>query len=298
MKSYLRNLRWPLVFLALIAFVVYACNKDNSTPGPSGNQQKLSIYMSDNPGFFDNVFLDIRKVEVLVDTCTQDKDDDDHDDWSGAGRCWWGEDRRDDRDSCQTWDSLGIRPGVYDILSLRNGADTLLAGGLVPKGVVKKIRITLGNNNSLVKDSVKYPLKSPSGQVKIIIKLRGDDWDELASGDFRLWLDFDLDRSIIRAWDGKFILKPVIRVFTLKVTGSVSGKVSPMAAWPVISVYNDKDTGFALPWIDGQFKVRGLKAGTYKVFVNASNGYVDTTLTNITVERNRNTELGKIILRK
>jgi hypothetical protein len=193
---------------------------------------------------------------------------------------------------------LGIAPGVYDILALRNGADTLLAGGIVPKGTVKQIRITLGNNNSLVKDSVSYPLKSPSGQVKIIIKLRSDDWDELATANFHLWLDFDLDRSILRVRDGMFILNPVIRVFTLKLTGSVSGQVKPFEAWPVITVYNDKDTGFALPWINGQFKVRGLKPGSYNVFVNASNGYKDTTLTGITVERNKNTEISKITLSK
>jgi hypothetical protein len=296
MKTRFRTLRWPLVLIALSAFVIYACNKDNTPPGIPENQQKLSIYMSDNPGFFDNVFLDIRKVEVLLDTCSKDDDDDDRWDW--RDRCWWDEDRHDDKDKCDVWDSLGIRPGIYDILSLRNGADTLLAGGIVPKGTVKRIRITLGDKNSLVKDSVNYPLKSPSNQVKIIIKLRSDDWDEVANGDFRLWLDFDLDRSIIRVWNGTFILKPVIKVFTLKMTGSLSGKVVPGAAWPVITVFNDKDTGFALPWIDGQFKVRGLKAGTYNVFINASNGYKDTTLTGITVERNRNTETGKVTLVK
>ncbi|GAA0547734.1 hypothetical protein GCM10009415_32350 [Chitinophaga japonensis] len=281
----------------MVTVAIYACQKDGSTePGPNADEQKLSIYMSDDPGFFDNVYLDIRKVEVLVDTCTSGDDDDD--DWDWRDRCWWDEDRRGGKDTCEVWDSLAVSPGVYDILSLRNGADTLLAGGIVPRGVVKKIRITLGDNNSLVKDSVTYPLTSPSGQVKIIIKLRSDDWDEVASGDFRLWLDFDLNRSIVKVWNGKFILKPVIKVYTLKLTGSISGKVTPHAAWPVITVYNDQDTGFALPWIGGEFKVRGLKPGSYDVFINASNGYRDTTLTGITVERNRNTEIGRITLRQ
>ncbi|SEN07150.1 protein of unknown function [Chitinophaga rupis] len=294
----LRNLRWPVVLLALVAVVAYACKKDNATePGPGPNQQKLNIYMSDDPGFFDNVFLDIRKVEVLIDTCTKNSDDDDRN-WDWRDRCWWDEDRRDDKDKCDVWDSLGIKPGVYDILSLRNGADTLLAGGIVAKGKVKKIRITLGSNNSLVKDSVKYPLKSPGGQVKIIVKLRSDDWDEIASGNFRLWLDFDLNRSIVKVWDGKFILKPVITVYTLKLTGSIGGQVTPSAAWPVITVYNNTDTAFALPWFNGNFLVRGLKPGSYNLFVNASNGYRDTTLTGITVERNKLTTTSKIVLKK
>jgi len=294
----LRNLRWPLVLMALVAVVAYACQKDASTePGPGPNEQKLSIYMSDDPGFFDNVYLDIRKVEVLVDTLVNDKDDDDHN-WDWHDRCWWDEDRHENKDKCEMWDSLGIAPGVYDILSLRNGADTLLAGGIVPKGTVKKIRITLGNNNSLVKDSVTYPLTSVAGQVKIIIKLRSDDWDEVTSGNFRLWLDFDLNRSIVKVWNGKFILKPVIMVYTLKLTGSLGGQVTPRAAWPVVTVYNSTDTAFALPWINGDFLVRGLKPGDYSVYVNASNGYRDTTITNIKVERNKLSSTGKIVLTK
>jgi hypothetical protein len=294
----LRNLRWPLVLLAVVAVAAYACRKDASTePGPGPNEQKLSIYMSDDPGFFDNVYLDIRKVEVLVDTCADDSNDDDRN-WDWRDRCWWDEDRHDDKDKCEMWDSLDIKPGVYDILSLRNGADTLLAGGIVAKGTVKKIRITLGKNNSLVKDSITYPLTSVAGQVKIIIKLRSDDWDEIASGSFRLWLDFDLNRSIVKVWNGKFILKPVITVYTLKATGSLGGQVTPHAAWPVVTVYNSTDTAFALPWITGDFLVRGLKPGEYNVFVNASNGYRDTTITGITVERNKFSATGKIVLTK
>ncbi|KAA2243045.1 DUF4382 domain-containing protein [Chitinophaga agrisoli] len=299
MKNHLRNLRWPLVLLCLMAIVVYACQKDNSTqPGIGPNQQKLSIHLSDDPGFFDNVFLDIRKVEVLVDTCTSDPNDDDDRNWDWRDRCWWDEDRHDDKDNCQVWNSLGVAPGVYDVLSLRNGADTLLAGGIVPKGKVKKIRITLGNNNALVKDSVRYPLKSANGQVKIIVKLRGDDWDEVTTGDFHLWLDFDINRSIIKVRNGQFILRPFIVVFTLKTTGSLSGQVTPAAAWPVVTVANGTDTAYALPWFNGQFKVRGLKAGKYNVFINASNGYQDKTVNDITVERNKNTDVGRIVLVK
>jgi hypothetical protein len=263
---------------------------------PGAGQQRLSIYFADNPGYFDNVFLDIRKVEVLVDTCTNTDDDGNWGD--DYHRCWWWEDRRDDKDTCQVWDSLGIRAGVYDILSLRNGTDTLLGDGIVPKGKVKKIRITLGDNNYLVKDSTTYPLKSPSGQVRIVIQVRHSEWEEFSDDNFRLWLDFDVDRSIIQTRQGQFILRPVIHVFTLKQTGSISGKVTPWDAYPVVTVYNGEDTSYALPWKDGEYKLRGLKAGTYNVFVNASNGYRDTTITGITVSRGENTKVDGIKLSK
>jgi hypothetical protein len=187
---------------------------------------------------------------------------------------------------------------VYDVLSLRNGTDTLLGNGVVPSGKVKKIVITLGDNNSLVKDSVTYPLKSPSGQIKLVIQIRPEEWEEFESGNFRLWLDFDIDRSVIQTGNGKFILRPVIHVFTAKQTGSISGVVKPADAWPVITVYNDTDTAYALPWKDGQYKLRGLKAGTYSLYVNASNNYKDTTITGIVVSKGKNTSVDPIKLSK
>jgi hypothetical protein len=300
MKTYLRTTGWGLATLVLLAFVFHACQKDNSASmTPGAGQQRLSVYFADDPGYFDNVFLDIRNVEVLVDTCTTTKDNDDDDRWDNDyERCGWWEDHHGNKNDCDVWDSLGIRPGVYDVLSLRNGADTLLGDGIVPEGKVKKIRITLGDNNYLVKDSTTYPLKSPSGQVKIVIQVRQDEWEEFSNKNFRLWLDFDIDRSIVQTRQGQFILRPVIHVFTLKQTGSISGKVTPWNAFPVITVYNDQDTSYALPWKDGQYRVRGLKAGTYNLFVNASNGYKDTTITGITVKRGDNTKVDDIKLSK
>jgi hypothetical protein len=297
MKTYLRTTGWGLATLLLLAFVFYACQKDNSTSmSPGEGQQRLNIYLADNPGYFDNVFLDIRKVEVLVDTCTTTRDDDNWGD--DYHRCWWGEDRRDDRDSCQVWDSLGIRSGVYDVLALRNGTDTLLGDGIVPKGKVKKIVITLGDNNYLIKDSVTYPLKSAAGQVRLVIQVRHSEWEEYTDDNFRLWLDFDVDRSVIQNRQGQFVLRPVIHVFTVKQTGSISGKVSPSQAYPVITVFNEQDTAYALPWKNGEYKLRGLKAGTYNVFVNASNGYKDTTITGVTVSRGDNAKVADIKLSK
>jgi hypothetical protein len=280
----------------LLAVIVYSCKKDESAQTSlAANQQRLNIYFTDNPGYFDNVFLDIRKVEVLVDTCTAT----DNSDWGNDyNRCWWGEDRHFGKDSCQVWDSLPIRAGVYDVLSLRNGTDTLLGNGVVPSGKVKKIVITLGDNNYLVKDSINYPLKSPSGQVKLVVQIRPEEWEEFESGNFRLWLDFDIDRSVIQTGNGKFILRPVIHVFTAKQTGSISGVVKPADAWPVITVYNDTDTAYALPWKNGQYKLRGLKAGTYNLYVNASNDYKDTTITGVTVEKGKNTSVDQIKLSK
>ncbi|ASZ13530.1 DUF4382 domain-containing protein [Chitinophaga pendula] len=298
MKNHLRKGVWLAALPIICLLLFHACKKDDSSspaPVPVG-QQRLHIYLSDDPGYFDKVLLDIRKVEVQIDTCVnKDRDDDS---WDDKDRCWWDEDYHGRNDDCEVWDSLGIRPGVYDVLSLRNGTDTLLANGNVRAGRVEKLRITIGGNNSLVKDSVSYPLKAIAGQAKIIIRVRHSEWEEFTPDNFRLWLDFDVNRSIIQMSKGRFILRPVIHVFTVIRTGSLAGRVTPSEAFPVISVYNQQDTLYALPWREGAFKVRGLKEGSYNLLVNASNGYRDTTLSDIKIQRNKEVNIGQIKLRK
>jgi hypothetical protein len=275
-----------------IAIAFIACSKDDSIATedpviPEGKQQ-VKLFLTDDPALFDKVMVDIRSVQVLVDTCDKSGNNDDH-----------GHHDNDDDIQCVNWDTLNITPGVYDLLTLRNGADTLLANGLVPKGKIKRIKIELGTNNSLVKDSVTYPLSLfPGSQATIILKLKGGEWDEYEPGRNQLWLDFDVQRSVIKVRDNKFYLLPVIRIFTVKTTGSLEGKVIPRDAQSVISVYNAQDTGYAIPYGNGEFKVRGLQEGTYSVFVNASNGYKDTTITGVEVRRNRETELKTINLHK
>ncbi len=304
MKNMFRKMGLPVLLLGALSIIIYACTKNDSAEPekvPEG-MQKVSLKLTDDPGLFDQVLIDIQRVEVLVDTCSRNNtgDDDDDDRWNDRDRCGWWEDWKDrDRNKdCEVWDTLGINPGVYDLLALRNGVDTSLANGYVPKGRIEKIRITLGPNNSLVKDSVTYPLKSINGQVKILIKVRHEEWDEVTPDNLQLWLDFDVQRSIIQVSRGKFILKPVIHVWTVRQTGSVSGKVLPTDAQAVITVYNDLDSLYAIPGRQGEFKVRGLKTGTYSVFVNAGNGYKDTTVTGVTVERNKDTKLPTITLSK
>ena len=268
-----------LLSIALFFTILfYSCSKDNSSGStvPAG-AQNVSLYLTDGPGFFDKVLVDIRSVEVLVDTCS-----------GRQGRY---------QDQCEVWDTLNVTAGIYNLLTLSNGTDTLLAGATIPAGNISYIRIQLGPDDSLVKDSVTYPLKIRDSSI-VLLDVQNHKWDEFAPGRFRLWLDFDAERSIVNVRGNEFYLSPFITVFTLSTTGSVSGNVSPMASYPVISVYNSTDTSYALPSWNGQFQVRGLTPGTYNVFINASNGYADTTITGVTVNANQNISLGNIKLSK
>ena len=65
-----------------VSFLMTACNKSASVDStvPAG-QQHLSLYLTDGPGLFDKVLIDIRSVKVLVDTCADTRHHD-NDDWT------------------------------------------------------------------------------------------------------------------------------------------------------------------------------------------------------------------------
>lgn len=286
-----------LFFVAIMAFAVSffmtACNKSASVDStvPAG-QQHLSLYLTDGPGLFDKVLIDIRSVKVLVDTCSDTRHHD-NDDWDRHGE----NDQK--KDSCFVWTNLNVKAGVYDILKLRNGADTLLAASGIAKGAIRLIKIEVGTNNSLVKDSISYPVYLPANALNyILIKLKGNECHEYLPGKKQLWLDFDVTRSIFQERDNKFYLRPVFHFFTVNTTGSIAGRVGPNDGAAVLTVYNAKDTAYALPNKEGYFRLRGLKNGTYSVFINASNGYADTTISNVVVTAPKETSVGAITLHK
>lgn len=276
-----------------IAFTMSACNKNASAESAvAPGQQHLSLYLTDGPGLFDKVLVDIRSVKVLVDTSSNTRRHD-NEDWDHRG----GDDNKND--SSFIWTNLNIAPGIYDILKFRNGADTLLAASGVPKGSIRLIKIEIGTSNSVVKDSISYPLYLPANAKNyILIKLKGNECEEYLSNRVRLWLDFDVTRSIVQERDNKFYLRPVFHFFTVSATGSIAGKVGPRDGLPVVTVFNSADTAYALPDKEGNFKLRGLKDGTYSVFINASNGYFDSTITNVVVKAPKETSVGTIKLRK
>lgn len=284
-----------LYFIASMVIVVIiilsSCNKSTSIESDLGDQN-ISLYLTDAPGVFDKVFVDIKAVKVLVDT-GKDTRKRDTCNWDRAGS------KPSHNEASLVWSSLDVKAGIYDILRLRNGLDTLFATSSIPKGSIRLIRIEIGTNNSVVKDSINYPLQWPANMPNyILIKLKGEEPDEFLPRKLRLWLDFDINRSIIQERNNQFYLRPCIKFFTVKSTASVYGKIVPKEAQAVVTIFNTTDTAYALPNPEGYFKIRGLKEGKYKVFVNASNGYADTTINNIELSKTKELSLGIITLKK
>lgn len=281
--------------LLMLSFF-YACDKQDVKSGtePGPDQSKLSVYLTDGPAYFDKVMVDIQSIAVKVDTSQKDWDGHDHHAKDWLNQCF----NHDQDDTAAVWDTLSINPGVYNLLDFANGADTLLTSDVIPKGRILAFRLTLGDQNSLVKDSVTYPVQLFPGWEDIYIRVYGASFEKVSSGHFKIWIDFDAGRSIVKARAGSFYLLPVLKAFAISNTGRVEGQVLPADAYPVVSVYNDTDTAYAIPGRSGFFMVRGLEEGDYTVYINASNGYQDTVLQDVSVKAGGDARLGNIHLHK
>lgn len=170
MKSYLS-------FVLLCTMVLcLSCTKNDTDNGNA----RVSVYLTDDPADYKAVWIDVQDVQVNNST-----------------------------DPDNGWTSLHVaRPGVYNLLTFRDGIDTVLTSVDVPAVNLAQIRLILGPNNSIETSAGSYPLETPSAQQSgLKINLQA----ALSPGEhYKVWLDFDAAKSIVETGNGKFILKPVI----------------------------------------------------------------------------------------
>jgi hypothetical protein len=274
---------------ALTLLVFYGCQKDAASGVNTEGKQQVHVYLNDDPSFdFTKVLIDIRYVEVKIDSLNGNHDHDNDDD---------GDDDHLHHDNFGYWDTLGVTPGIYDLLRLRNGVDTLLASGLVGSGRITKIRFTLGTSNAVWTDSThSEPLSICDGRPYVYVKLLTSSIDTLPGGQSVIRIDFNVEKSIKKR-NGHYCLQPELRSYCNSRSGGIEGKILPHNVITLIKVYNSTDTAYAVPfpW-NGEFKVRGLNEGNYSVLYDALSPYQDTLITNIQVLRGRETELPVITL--
>lgn len=262
------------VVLLAVSAIVYSCQKDVSANSNLDKPHQAVIYLTDHQTpVFDSVFIDIQRLEVKVE---------------------------DDTVGGDGWINLQINPGVYNILRFRNGLDTLFATGTLPSARVQKIRLTLGTQNSAMQNGQSFPLRVKDEDRQVVANLDDSNF-EVSNGQVLFWIDFDAGNSIQVDNSGSgnnngFRLKSHIKIFSRGNSGRIEGKVFPQAADPIIKAVIGTDTATAIPEHDGEFKIVGLRAGIYKVIYDGQNGYLDTTLNNITVRRGEDTHLPDITL--
>jgi hypothetical protein len=289
---------WLVSLAGIVAvLIVLSCNKNNSSGSnpniPQGKSQ-VSLYMMDAPIQLDSVFIDVRQITMEVDTASKESDADDPGQWSDS---WCGRGRGPSNKSV-IWDTLSITPGVYNLLALRNGTDTLLGSSLMTTGKILKIRITLGNDNKIFTDSTtSYPLEVFGPKPYFTINVSRTDVATVTNNEFKIWLDFNLARSII-FWNGEFLLDPYIVVFNDQMMAKVEGTVLPHGASSLVTAINGTDTLYAVPFWGGQYEFRNVPTGTWSLTFKGFNGFQDTTISNVTVDSMKVVHVPTVTLHK
>jgi hypothetical protein len=245
------------IMAVVVAFALQSCKKDGST-----DTGQVAVKMTDAPAVYDAVYVDVTGVEVNSDV-------------SG-------------------WVTMGnVHAGVYNLLDLANGNDTLLATADLPVGNISQIRLILGSNNSVVANGVTYALNIPSGSesgLKINIHQ-----DVTANANNVILIDFDAGASIHQTGAGDFKLQPVIRAI-VATTGSVSGSVFP-AVMSSVYVVSGNDTITTTTNVLGQFVLQGVLPGSYNLTIQPSGIiYSAVTVNNVSIAANTNTNIGVVNL--
>lgn len=249
------------VALLSLSIVLFSCADDNE-------QARLSIRLTDGPGDYEEVLIDVQEVKINV------SDDDD----SG-------------------WQSLqSTRKGIYNLLDFSNGIDTLLVDEFLPAGKISQMRLVLGSENKVKIDGEYYDLATPSAQQS---GLKFNIHTELKDGiTYKLWIDFDAGRSIVKKGNGSYSLKPVIRTYTEATSGAINGNVVPVAAKPyVMAISAENDTLGTYADIEtGFFLIKGIEPGTYQVKLEPVDGFQEKTIEGVEVPLGNVTQLGEVTL--
>ncbi|TYA60178.1 DUF4382 domain-containing protein [Formosa maritima] len=261
-----------IYFLTLLTVTFFNCNDDDSSSIEEQGTSKISVRLADNPGDYDNVFVDVIDVMVKVN---------------------------DDSTGENGWQSAGpINAGIYDLLELTGGLSVLLVNEFeVPSGTLNQIRLVLGEDNTIVIDGETFPLNTPSAQqsgLKININ------EQLFPGyTYDILLDFNVDQSIVIAGNsGNINLKPVITASTQYTSGSIQGAVTPFDFQIMASVEVGGELISAYTDDSGVFLIHGVSEGTYSVTItpDPTSGYGPTTVDNIQVVNGQTTDIGLIEL--
>jgi Domain of unknown function (DUF4382)/Carboxypeptidase regulatory-like domain len=251
-----------VLYLLIVVTIFSACSSDDNS------NARLEIRLTDAPGDYEEVNIDIQSVQVHTSAENTE---------SG-------------------WKSLAIEPGIYDVLKLTNGLDTLLGAIELPAGRVSQIRLILGENNSVKIDGITKDLSTPSAQqsgLKLNVQA-----DLVAGLTYSITLDFDAARSIVEKGNGGYSLKPVIRALSEATSGAITGVALPLESDPAVFAVNVGGDTVATAYTNdaGGFLLRALEPGTYTVKFSPKEGFVATEKTDVAVSIGSVTDVGVVTI--
>lgn len=270
------NLKFEMMMLKKIYFVAIAamvgmlgfqsCNNDDD----SNNTARIQLKLVDAPGDYLEVNVEIIDIQY------------------------------NNSESESGWASFG-KPEDYpiniDLTTLIAGNNLLLADQIIPAGMLKQIRLVLGDGNTLKIEgqTEMIALNTPSAmQSGLKLKMNAT----LEPGfSYTFILDWDVQKSVVMAGNsGKYNLKPVIRVNAEVNSGAIAGNLTGEVLIDGISVFNPIVNASIEVYTDadiyvtqsntnaeGNFLIQGLAAGNYKLKIVDQVAYDDYESPLITV---------------
>lgn len=246
-----------LVLLTSIAFI--SCSRKDSN---SDSRARLQVSLTDDPGDYQAVYIDVQDIKINLTN-----------------------------DSLSGWQSLtNVNTGQYDLLKLVNDDDTVLADADIPTGRVHQIRLVLGIDNFVKINDQLIRLETPSAQQS---GLKLNIQQDISAGIlYKLLLDFDVAKSIVKTGNNRYILKPVIRSVLQAAGGSIRGWALPDTITTAVLAIQGPDTvASTYTGSNGGYLIRGLNAGTYSLhflpgdttFTDEVRNGINVTTGNVTV---------------
>jgi len=231
--KFIRKSTFYALLALLFVVILYSCNSDDS------NNARLIVTLTDSPGDYDAVNIDIKSLEV----------------------------HRSPGEQQTGWIELGnTNAAVYNLLDFTNGIEVVLADTEFPTGLISQLRLVLGDNSSVEINGETIAIKVPSGQESGLKLLINETLLEGITYTFKL--DFDAARSVVKGGQsGNFNLRPVIKVITEATSGAIQGVVQPASENVAVYAMQGQDTlgtSYAIENVS-DYIIGGLDPGTYSV---------------------------------
>jgi len=241
---------------AIAAAALVACGGGSAGGAPpAATMGTLGVSMTDAPACgFDAVNVTVNKVRVHQSASASDLD---------GG-----------------WTDITLSPAKkINLLNLTNGVLETLGQTPLAPGHYSQLRLVLDANagaglaNSVIPtgSSAEQTLVTP-GATQSGIKLV-NEFDVVAGQRVDLVLDFDACKSVHTTGNGKYMLKPVVKVIPTAING-ISGAVNTAQLGSHVSVtaqQNGVIVSATVPSATGEFFLARLVPGNYDVVITADN---------------------------
>ena len=272
---------------ALYVNILTACKKINQdalnsnkvTKASVRNANSLKIKITDSPGDYQSLQIEIVKVEAFIESIG--------------------------------WKVLDENHQVFNVLALANGVERILSQNRnVSNGIYSKIRLTFGERNHIVirKESMILGTDVNESAMYPLIFVGGNEFSVdinsvlTATSDVNILLDFDIAASVWKERDG-FFIKPSISLIRNLSTG-IKGDLDGVASAEII-VSNGIQTQSTHTNNRGEFLIKGLSPGEYSVHIIPSvvnelgmprPNSEELDLEGVFVSKSRIVDLGRIAL--